>query len=246
MRSALSLLSPRAPHATTLRRHRGVATAPVVIGLVLSLLIALARAGPSWAEPSDRTLILLGTALTVPTYALGVTLHESSHALAAKLVGADVLSLSVLPGRDPATGAFHFGLTRVRGLGGRGERLFFFLAPKITGSLLLGGFAALVLSDTWPQDRYAQLTLTVFATGSWIDFTKDVVSFSRFNDVVKVMNLLGLKTEWQRLPVRLGYAAVATTFAFAVARGYRRTFDAKETTSSQLRERWVPLLHLPF
>ena len=55
----------------------------------------------------------------------------------------------------------------------------FYIAPKITDALLLGGFAALVLTVAWPNNRYAQLALTVFATGLWIDFSKDVLLFSR-------------------------------------------------------------------
>lgn len=194
--------------------------------MLLSTLAALTSAVESaHADPSDGELALVGLALTPPTYFLGVALHEGSHALAAKALGAEVLSVSLLPGRDPRTRAFHFGLTRVRGLQGDGERLTFFLAPKATDALLLGGFIALLATDTWPQSRYGQLTLTVLATGLWVDFTKDVISFSPHNDVVKAMTLAGLSDEWRRLPVRLAYAALAGVAGYYVVQGYRRTFD---------------------
>ncbi len=180
---------------------------------------------PVRAEPSDSELVWVGVGLALPTYALGVTLHEGSHALAAKLVGAEVLSLSVLPGRDAQTGAFHFGLTRVRGLESRGEKLFFYLAPKLTDTLLLTSTAGLTLTGAWPDSRLAQLTLTVLATGFWVDFAKDVISFSPYNDVVKAMTLVGLRTEWQRLPARVGYAALVAGWGYLVVRAYRRTFD---------------------
>jgi Peptidase M50B-like len=205
------------------------------IAVILSLLATAHRAA---AEPSDRRLVWVGIGLALPTYAIGVTLHEGSHALAARMMGAEVLSINLLPGRDPATGAFHFGLTRVRGLESRGAKAFFLLAPKVTDSVLLAGFAALVFSDAWPSHRYGELALTVLATGTWVDFSKDVLSFSPFNDVVKVMKLAGLHSEWQRLPVRLGYATVAVVAAAAVARGYRRTFEAPGPTPA-------PALMLP-
>jgi Peptidase M50B-like len=195
----------------------------------VSLLLAALLVGRARAAPSDATLVGVGVGLALPTYALGVLVHEGSHALAAKAMGGTVLSLSVLPGRDPSTGAFHFGLTRVRGLRCDRQRAFFLVAPKLTDVALLGAFTGLVLSDAWPENRYAQVTLAVLATGFWVDFSKDVVSFSPFNDVVKLMTLGGLRSELQRLPVRLGYAAVAVAFGVAVAHGYRRTFaDAGE------------------
>ncbi|MEZ4360347.1 MAG: hypothetical protein R3B48_09215 [Kofleriaceae bacterium] len=218
------------------RRRRGRAAA-------LTALVAGALASaPAEAAPSDEELLWLGAGLALPTYAIGVTLHEGSHALAAKLVGAEVVSLRLLPGRDPSTGAFHFGLTRVRGLRCDAQRVWFLTAPKLVDLTLLGGFTGLVLSDAWPRNRYGQLALTVMATGLWIDFSKDVLSFSPHNDVVKVMTLGGLTDEWRRLPWRLGYATVAVTLAFVVARGYERTFDAAPATPAA-RAVALPVLH---
>lgn len=205
---------------------------------LLALTALALAAGTADAEPSDGELALVGLALTPPTYFLGVALHEGSHALAARALGAEVLSVSLLPGRDPRTRAFHFGLTRVRGLQGSGERLAFFLAPKATDALLLGGFIALLATDTWPESRYGQLTLTVLATGLWVDFTKDVISFSPHNDVVKAMSLAGLDSEWQRLPVRLAYAALAGVAGYYVARGYRRTFEDPAPTAARIAPLW--------
>ncbi len=206
---------------------RPTAAAPRFTALAaLAAFAALSLApSPAAAEPSDRTVILVGVGLALPTYAIGVTLHEGSHAVAGKLMGAEVLSIDLLPGRDPSTGAFHFGLTRVRGLRSPAQKTFFYLAPKLTDSLLLGGFSALVFTDAWPSNRYGQVALTVLATGLWVDFTKDVFSFSRTNDVVKVMHLAGLTTEWRKLPARLGYATISGALAFAVVRGYLRTFE---------------------
>ena len=202
------------------------------VGLaILAILFATLRAA---ASPSDETLVYTGLALAPPTYLVGVALHEGSHALAAKLVGAQVLDVHLFPpGRDPKAGKFRFGWTYVRGLANQRERLWFYAAPKVTDVALLGGFAALVLTDAWPQNRYGQLALTVFATGLWVDFSKDVLSFSKHNDVVKVMNLWCM-TGWKQIAPRLVYAGAAMGLGAIVAHGYRRTFADDDATAARI------------
>jgi hypothetical protein len=211
-------------------------------------MIAAAAAPAVRAEPSDRTLVLTGLALAPPTYLVGVSLHEGSHALAALLLGATVDTLHLFPpGRDPSTGTFRFGWTYVRGLRSDGDKLVFYAAPKLTDAALLGGFAALAFTGAWPSNRYGQLALTVFATGLWVDFSKDVVLFAPTNDVVKVLDLAGL-TGWRELPARLGYAGMAIGLGLIVAHGYRRTFDAPPaaTAAPAAMPRIVPLAAIRF
>ncbi len=197
-----------------------------VLALVM-LLVATAR-----AEPSNRTLFYVGLGLAPPTYLVGVGIHEGSHALGAKIIGAEVDSIHLFPpGRDPKSGHFRFGWTYVHGLKTKGDRIFFYLAPKITDALLLGGFASLVLTDAWPNNRYGQLALTVFATGLWVDFAKDVVLFGPGNDVVKAFNQWCM-TGWKQLPARLVYAAANVGFGYLVYRGFRRTFDDPEPATA--------------
>lgn len=203
----------------------------------LIVLVLLARTAA--AEPDNKDLVLVGLAMAPPTYFIGVTLHEGSHALAAMAVGADVLDVRLFPpGRDPKVGKFRFGWTYVQGLRTRNERIFFYLAPKITDSLLLGGFAALVLTNTWPDNRYVQLALTVGATGLWVDFAKDVVLFSPHNDVTKAFKLWCM-TGIKQLPARLLYAGLVVASGYVVARGYEKTFREQPTMS-------VPLLTATF
>lgn len=219
-----------------------------------ALAIAAAAAllpGAALAEPSDRALVLTGLALAPPTYAVGVTLHEGSHALAALLVGATVDELHLFPpGRDPHTGAFRFGWTYVRGLRSRADRIAFYLAPKVTDAALLGGFAALAFTGAWPGNRYGQLALTVFATGLWIDFAKDVVLFAPTNDVVQAFDLWSI-TGWRQLPARLVYAGLVVGLGLVVARGYERTFDRPSPTMTMTMTmtaapRIVPLVATAF
>ena len=204
-----------------------------------ALIILLLLCGTARAEPSNEKLFYVGLAMAPPTYLLGVTLHEGSHALAALAVGAEVTEVRLFPpGVDPSVHKFRFGWTYVRGLETRSERIFFYLAPKITDGLLLGGFAALVLTNAWPSNRYGQLALTVEATGLWVDFSKDLVLFSPHNDVTKGLHgwcMYG----WKQLPARLLYAGLVAASGYVVVRGYQKTFREQGTMS-------VPLLTATF
>jgi hypothetical protein len=198
------------------------------------LIVLALLAGTAAAEPSNERLFYTGLALAPPTYLLGVSLHEGSHAVMAKLVGAEVLDVHLFPpGRDPKVNKFRFGWTYVRGLATKRERILFYIAPKITDSLLLGGFAALAFTDAWPDNRYGQLALSVLGIGLWVDFSKDVVLFSRHNDVVKVFDLWCMRG-WKQLPARLVYAAAVVGFGYVVAHGVQRTFDRDGTSTMTL------------
>lgn len=197
---------------------------PPVARLVVVLVIVLTAR--LHAEPSDRALVYTGLALAPPTYLVGVTLHEGSHALAAKLVGAKLEVFHVFPpGRDPR-GQFRFGWTYVTGLRTNRNRVAFYAAPKLTDALLLGGFAALAFTDAWPNNRYGQLALTVFGTGLWVDYSKDLFAFGKANDVVKILDLWCIRG-WKQLPARLLYAGTIAALGVVIARGYQRTFDER-------------------
>ena len=189
-----------------------------------ALLVLAALTTTAAAEPSDRDLVLAGLAMAPPTYLIGVSLHESMHALAAKLDGADVDELHLFPpGIDPHTHTFRFGWTYVHGLRSKADKIFFYIAPKLVDAALIGGFAALAFTDTWPRNHYGALALTVLATGFWVDFAKDVVLFSKTNDVVKIFDLWCF-TGWRQVPARLVYAALDVGLGLVVAKGYQRTF----------------------
>lgn len=217
--------------------------------LTISVLLATAAlaqtAAPAHAEPSDERLVLTGLAMAPPTYLLGVTMHEGSHALAAKLMGATVDKIRLFPpGIDPKVDKFRFGWVYVRGLRGRNQRIFFYLAPKITDAIFLSAYTALYLTDSLPNNKYGQLALVVGATGFWVDFAKDVVLTSRHNDVVKAFHLWCMRG-WKQVAPRLLYAAIDVGFAYVIARGYQKLFaDSTQQGSQQVMS--LPLVSASF
>jgi len=211
---------------------------------VVAIAIVTALPAPASAAPDNDDLFYWGLAMAPPTYVIGVVTHEGTHAIAAKLVGAEVTSITFWPGRDPDTGAFHFGLTKVKGLYGRSEKVFFYIAPKIVDVALLGGFAALVLTDAWPTNRYGQLALTVLATGFWVDFSKDVLAFRKSNDVVKIFDQWCIHGVGRQLAVRLVYTGAIAGLGYLVYRGYDRTFT--EPTAPAPRATVMPVFTTTF
>lgn len=204
-----------------------------LVAAALAIVVTLGTPRTARADPpSDERLVGVGLALALPTWFLGTVTHEGSHVVSAELVGGDTLEFRPWPGRSRLTGAFQLGLTRVRGLHGDGQRLFFFMSPKITDVLLLGGYLALYESRVYPDGAYGQLVLTVLATGWWVDFAKDTLAFSRHNDLVKSMSILGLRTEWQRLPVRVGFAAASVGLGYLVWRGHERLFALNDAAGT--------------
>lgn len=184
-------------------------------------------------RPSDTRLVLTGLAMGIPTYALGVSIHEGSHAVAGKMLGAKITDYSLIPGFHPRTGKFFFGYVSVRGLRTNGQRTWFLIAPKLTDSFFLGGYSLLYATDAIPSNHFGQLALLVLATGFWIDFSKDIVAFWDHNDTVKVYNMMGLDTELKRLPARLVHAGLSAAMGFAIYKGYGRLFEKNTSGSTQ-------------
>ena len=218
----------------------------VVLGVLLA--VTAARPAPARADPSNTKLVLVGAGLALPDYMLGVTLHEGSHALAAELVGASVDELHLFPpGRDPHVNTFRFGWTYVHGLRTTQARAFFYIAPKLTDTLLLGGYAALAYTSAWPANRYGSLVLTVFGTGLWIDFTKDLFLFAKTTDVEQFFRVTCLQGWRRELPARLLYAGAAVGLGVVVARGYEHTFDRTPSAGASARAPFLlPILQAAF
>ena len=207
--------------------------------LMMFLVIAtVVWAGPKAAaadnRPSDRKLVLAGMAMAVPTYFLELTVHEGSHALMAKALGADLVAFSLVPGFHPKTGTFYLGYTTVRGLRTDRQRAMFLMAPKASNSILLGGFALMHATDSLPNNSYGRTAVLVLATGFWVDFSRDILAFSKHNDTVKIYNMLGLDTELKRLPGRLVHLGLSVAMGYSIYRGYEELFEDATPTSQPL------------
>lgn len=196
--------------------------------LLACLLLVLLCPHPSALaddRPRDRNLVLAGMAIGVPTYALGVAVHEGTHALAAKAMGAKVTDYSLIPGLHPRTGRFYFGYVSVVGLRTQKQRAFFLMAPKLTDTLVLGGFSLLYATDSLPSNHYGQTAVLVLATGFWVDFSKDILSFSDGNDTMKFYKILGIDSELGRLPARLVHLGLSAAMGYAIVRGTEDLFE---------------------
>ncbi len=194
--------------------------------LLMGLMLIVCFADKAYADdrPSNKNLILAGSAMGVPTYMIGVAVHEGSHALAGKMVGATVTDYSLTPGYHPRTGKFFFGYVTVQGLRSEGQRAWFLIAPKVSDIILLSGFSLLYATDSTPSNSYAQTGVLVLATGFWVDFSKDIFAFWDHNDTVKVYNALGLESELSRLPARLVHLGLSVALGYAIYRGYDDLF----------------------
>jgi hypothetical protein len=207
--------------------------------IACAVLAVSAAAPEARAEaPDDGDLVLAGLAMAPAVYFMGVVSHEGSHALAGLINGARVTRFKILPGRFGPKKRFYFGYTRVAGYMTTGERIFFWLAPRITDAIMLGGYSALVLTGTVPENRYGRLALAVVATGFWVDFSKDIVAFWPGNDLVKSYNAMGLDREIERLPLRVGHAALAVAGAYVLSRGYRGAFEDDAAATPLILPMW--------
>ena len=171
--------------------------------------------------------------MAIPTYMLGVAVHEGSHALAGKSLGVRITDFSLIPGFHPRSGKFYFGYVTVQGLRSEGERAWFLIAPKVSDTILLSGFSLLYATDSLPSNHYARTGVLVLATGFWVDFSKDIFAFWDHNDTVKVYNAMGLKSELSRIPARLVHLGLSVAMGYAIFRGYEDLFEDESDPNAQ-------------
>lgn len=213
-------------------------TLSVVCFVVLATGAPGARADHG-SKPDDSHLVAAGVAMAIPTYVLGVTIHEGTHAVMARAFGVEVTRVQLLPGRHPQTGRFYFGYVQYRGRLPTGQRVLFLLSPKIVDAVMLAGYATLVATDTLPDNHYGQLALAVWATGFWVDFAKDIAAFWRPHDVNLSLDKLGMTGPWRKLPFYLAHIGLSLAGSIAIAEGYRRIFDAGDPATPRTLPLWT-------
>ena len=195
----------------------------IPVAVLIAVLLG-ARAPARAAErPSTEALVGIGLGLAVPVYFLDVALHEGSHALMASAFGANVVEMRVLPSRY--NGRMYFGLTRWEGQLERHQLAWVLISPTMVHGALLTGYAFLVGLGGLPSNAYAQLGLAVLATGSWVDFSKDIVAFTLGNDIMKLHYIYGRQRESQRFPYRVLHAALSAAAGYFVVKGWISVFS---------------------
>lgn len=179
----------------------------------------------------DRAVLLLahglGSALSFPAW---TTVHEGSHALWMESLGGDVTGFQPYPQRDEEDGYFYFGRTEWRWANFErtpANLTLVNLAPKLTDTVMIGTYAALVATGSLPRSRAAQLALLILDQAATVDMAYDILSKSSKNDVVKTFDTLGLDSPGERLPARLGQASIALTGAAAAGIGAYRLYFAE-------------------
>ncbi len=167
-------------------------------------------------------MIILALLLIPLVYIVGVALHEGAHALAAKLMGLEVVRMTLWPGKYPRNGAFHFGRTDVRGLAtlSRERQQLFYLAPKILNLVVLLVFTWLELL-AWPGSEPFRLVLAVIALGQWVDFSKSLLTHSTADDVVLALALSHAVSREEQAPVRRHYLGMSLAMAYPVVMAFR-------------------------
>lgn len=216
--------------------------------LVIALLASLAVPRAARADherPETEHLVLAGAAMALPTYWINLVIHESTHALVAKVYGATITRFQLLPGKHPRTGDFYFGYVEYRGHLTVRQKTVFFLSPKMVDVAMLSGYAALVFTDSLPHDHWGKLPLVVLATGFFLDLSKDLLGgIWSETDVDKALARNGITTWRGRLPWRLLHVAVSAAAGYVVYRGYRDLFEDPEPAATPRLS--APLLHLSF
>ncbi len=176
----------------------------------------------------DRAVLLLahglGSALSFPVWTAA---HEGSHALWIEAFGGNVTSFRPYPGYDEEGDGFYYGMTEWRWA--NFERTptkvaLVNLAPKLTDTIMIGAYAALVSTDSLPKNRAAQLALLILDQAATVDMVYDITSTSRYNDVFKTFNLLGLDSPSEQLAARLGQASIALIGAVTAGVGAYRLY----------------------
>ena len=69
----------------------------VFVFVMAAVVWATPTAAVADEKPSDRNLVLAGMAMALPTYFLELSVHEGSHALMAKAMGAELVAFSLVP-----------------------------------------------------------------------------------------------------------------------------------------------------
>lgn len=204
------------------------------------LLLTLSGCGEGRSSvvlnPSQPTASLYGLAgatagMLVADFFLQTTIHEGTHAIAAKRQGFKITVFRPFPGYTPE-GHFSFGFFRGERQGrelGNSENGLITIAPKFTDVGMLYSYIIFEEFNLLPENQYAQLAMWVVAFGAWVDFSKDVCAGicyqSPSNDVVNYEKSMGYNSPWEKLAVRGSIVLIAGFASIPLYKGLRKAID---------------------
>lgn len=193
--------------------------------LVLAALLLVAGDARAEDEMSrfKTNVELAGWAL--PTLTLHTALHEHSHALAAKLIGAEHVQIRWMPGKGAlgVTGWKKRGRTD-------GDVVKVAAAPVLTNLVVLGVFGVLDQLGA-PSNEHARAPLLAMAGWAWGDLASQLLPFAG-NDVEKAYRFLHVAS-WQRFALRALHLGVVVAGYYVLRRGYDSIADEQPAEPSR-------------
>jgi len=184
-------------------------------------------------------LFLTGVGLAPLELFLGITIHEGSHALWAKAMGATILEFKPWPHVD--RDGFYFGamVNSTKKSWSAKNHILIYAAPMVTDAVVLMTYGGLVLSDALPENKYAQMVMFVFAAGHLVDMTNHMVARNKHTDTAMIEKLLVKDKGWKKWQARLmmrGSQAVMITAGTAfLIRGAMKIFEGTFAKKRKLK-----------
>ncbi len=205
---------------------------------LLSTTIFPLSAAHAEDELSNFKARVEGAGWLFPTLTLHVVLHEGSHALGAKMMGADYVQITWLPKPGRKERCCALGTTGWVKRGGttEGERAFVGFAPVITNVATVAAYA-LLFEFGVPSNEHVRLPLTEVAAWAWADFALELVPYASTH-VENVYKYYGLNS-WQRIPFRMVHLGLVVLGYHYLRRGQNSIFDHPDD-GAVTRETMIP------
>jgi hypothetical protein len=234
-----------------------LASETVIRLLSLAVLLATNVFGVEVARAEDELSTFKanveGAGWLFPTFTLQTVLHEGSHALAARLIGAEDVQITWLIIDGWTTGAktrwskqsnlklrikksdaeSYAAFKRRAALEREAwlrhvarEEAFVSLAPQITNLATLTTYTLLQELGV-PSNEQLRLPLLVMAFWAWADLAAQLLPIDR-QDVEKTYGRLRL-TSWQRIPFRVVHLGLVVLGGYYLSRGYNSIFDDRNS-----------------
>jgi hypothetical protein len=191
-------------------------------------------------QGKDWHYILGGVAMAPFALVLGTTIHEGSHALAAKAYGAEITEFRVIPFYDEERKRSYFGRTGYN-YGDKevsdSDRAWVSSAPMFTDAALISVCSGLAFSGTLPKNKWAKTGLTVFCLLPTIDFINHIRATSEYADLVKIEKTIAKYNPnisesdarlMTRIPMGVAIAVGATASGFMLYDLFKKEDSKKE------------------